>query len=262
MRSVAPWTRIGLLAGASLAAASPCAAESALPADPLASPMWAYRAGEILDGKPVVFDGKVQLSIPMLAENQRQFPVMADARALQGVVRLLIWADLNPIPLAVDYRPVQALPVIATRIKLDQRTPVRAAAQTADGVWHMAGAWVDAAGGGCSAPPLSRARGDWADHLGELRGRLWFSPQALRLRFSLRHPMDTGLVANIPAFHIDQVAVKDADGNVLGELRLQASVAEDPAFTLEFAPALRGVVIEARDTSGHDSRGQLMVEKP
>jgi hypothetical protein len=67
---------------------------------------------------------------------------------------MVILADLNPIPLAVDYRPGAGLP-IATRIKLDQRTPVRGAVQMLDGNWLVSGGWIDAAGG--DAPPRRSA---------------------------------------------------------------------------------------------------------
>lgn len=235
-------------------------ARAALPADPLGSPMWAYHARHLFGGDPVVFDPRVIVDLPMLAENQHALPVTVDARALPGVRRVLVFADLNPIPVAVDFAPERAAPFLALRIKLDQRTPVRAAVQTADGTWHVAGGWVDAAGGGCSAPPASRVRGDWADHLGEMRARAWPSGDAgagggERLRIALRHPMDTGLVENIPAYHIESLRVASADGQELTHLSIQASVAEDPVFTLEIPGQTGPSRIAARDSSGLEFTG-------
>ncbi len=233
------------------------------PADPLQSPMWQAHAKTLFGDDPVRFDSRVRVLFPQIAENQRAFPVAIDARGIAGVKRMVLLADLNPIPIAIDYRPEQALAYVATRIKLDQRTPVRGAVQLADGSWLVSGGWVAAAGGGCSAPPVSRVKGDWAAHLGEIRGEAW--PQAdgvSRLRLTFRHPMDTGLVANIATYHLEELAVKDAAGARLGEMEIWAAVAEDPAITLmpraEAGAMLR---VEARDTNGRDYQAQVPVAR-
>lgn len=233
-------------------------APAPLPKDPLGSPMWDYHAKKLFAGSPVVFDERVQVQLPMLAENQHVLPLTVDARTIPDVQRIVIFADLNPIPVAVDYRPISAAAFIATRIKLDQRTPVRAAVLAGDGVWHVGGAWVDAAGGGCSAPPVSRVKGDWADHLGEMRGAAWPEGDGLRLRLGLRHPMDTGLVENIPAYNLDELKVTDAAGKLLGAMTIWGSVSEDPSFTLLVKPSASGpVAIAARDTNGREFDGKL-----
>uniref|UniRef100_UPI000363293C thiosulfate oxidation carrier protein SoxY n=1 Tax=Rhizorhabdus wittichii TaxID=160791 RepID=UPI000363293C len=111
------------------------ASARAYPADPLGSPMWQAHARTLFGDDPVRFDPRVRVAFPAIAENQRVFPVAVDARGIAGVVRIILFADLNPIPVAIDYRPQAAEPYLATRIKLDQRTPVRAAVQLADGQW-------------------------------------------------------------------------------------------------------------------------------
>ncbi|AKM10707.1 quinoprotein dehydrogenase-associated SoxYZ-like carrier [Croceicoccus naphthovorans] len=235
---------------------------AALPEDPLGSPMWEYHAKKLFAGAPVRFDPAVKVILPVIAEDQHVVPVTVDARALAGVQRILIFADLNPIPVAIDYRPVVAAPLVTTRIKLDQRTPVRAAVLLTDGTWHVWGDWIDAAGGGCSAPPVSRVRGDWADHLGEMRGAAWASGNNTRLRVSFRHPMDTGLVENIPAYNIEALRVTDARGATLGEMAVYGAVAEDPVFTLEVAGRDGPIEIAARDTSGLEFSGALEPKAP
>lgn len=219
---------IAALAAPAIALAAP------LPADPLGSPMWEFHAQRLFGSAPVVFDNRVTVHMPEIAENQRVFPVTVDARALPGVTRIVLFADLNPIPVAVDYAPTAAAAAyLSTRIKLDQRTPVRAAVLTADGTWHVGGGWIDAAGGGCSAPPVSRVKGDWADHLGEARAAAWSqSDGQTRLRMTFRHPMDTGLVENIAAYNIERLTIRDASGKALGEMQVNGSVSEDPAFTV------------------------------
>ena len=229
--------------------------------DPLGSPMWDYHAERLFAAAPVRFDPRVKLAMPMIAENQRVFPIAVDARAVSDVTRILLFADLNPIPVAIDYRPVAAAPCIAVRIKLDQRTPVRAAVQRAGNEWLVAGNWIDAAGGGCSAPPVSRVRGDWAEHLGEFRGAAWAGEgEHARLRLLFRHPMDTGLVENIPAYHLETLSLRDGEGRLLGAMALQASVSEDPALTLmpRAAPG-SSIRVDARDTNGRTYAAALTV---
>ncbi len=235
--------------------AVPAAAK--LPADPLGSPMWDYHGGKLFGDAPVVFDDRVKVILPVIAENQRVVPVTIDTRALQGVQRIVLFADLNPIPIAIDYLPMKAEPFVATRIKLDQRTPVRAAVLLADGTWHVAGGWIDAAGGGCSAPPVSRVKGDWADHLGELRGASFADGGSTRLRFGLRHPMDTGLVENIPAYNIEDVEITDASGAPVAQMKVYGSVSEDPSFTLQVPGRQGAMTVDARDTSGLEFTGTL-----
>lgn len=250
-----------LIAASLLATAAPGAALAAgYPADPLRSPLWDYHAKAIMGDAPVVFDEAVKVEMPVLAEDQHVFPVAVDATALRDVRRIVIFADLNPIPEAIDYSPEHAAAYVATRIKLDQRTPVRAAVLTGDGTWHVAGRWVDAAGGGCSAPPRGRVKGDWAEHLGEMRGEAWAEGGHMRLRFTVRHPMDTGLVENVPAYNLDAMTVRDAGGNELAKMTIWGSVSEDPAFTLVVDPAAAGpLAVELHDTNGREFTGKLAV---
>ncbi|MDI1294561.1 MAG: quinoprotein dehydrogenase-associated SoxYZ-like carrier [bacterium] len=256
---------LALLGVVPLALPAPLTARTAYPADPLQSPMWLAHARTIFGDDPVRFDPRVKILYPAIAENQRSFPVAIDARGIgtvtRPVTRMVLFADLNPIPLAIDYRPQAAEPYIATRIKLDQRTPVRGAVQLADGQWLVGGGWVDAAGGGCSAPPLSRVKGDWAAHLGEMRGQAWpVADGTSRLRVNFRHPMDTGFVANIATYAIEEMTVTSATGATLGTMQIWASVSEDPAITLmpRAQPGDR-LTVTARDTNGRDYLAQVTV---
>lgn len=244
---------------AAQAAAAPLAVpvdgsgDGPFPGDPLNSPNLPVVLHLVLpEGAKVRFDDRVKVDFPAIAENQRQFPVQVDARAVPGVKRIIIFADLNPIQKAVEFTPHDAEAFIAIRIKLDQRTPVRAAVEVADGTWLLAGDWIDAAGGGCSAPPVSPVKGDWAQALMQLRGRIFAGPAlaAPRLALTVRHPMDTGFVGNVPSYWLERVQV-EAGARLLGELVLAASVAEDPAIML--MPRLRdgeSVAVTGRDSGG------------
>lgn len=244
-----------------LLALMPIAAPAAtLPADELESPMWEFVADQVFGADAVVrFDPRVKVRFPTIAENQRAFPVEVDARGIEGVRRMVIIADLNPIQLALDYSIADAAAFVGTRIKLDQRTPVRGAVQLEDGSWLVSGGWIDAAGGGCSAPPVSRVKGDWAERLGEVRGGLWARPNGVaRLQLAFRHPMDTGFVDNIATYYLEDVTLTAPSGRALGHVRLQASVAEDPVLMFEprLAPG-EAVRFAGRDTNGIEFDGRV-----
>ena len=243
---------------AALAVAQPLLA-APLPADPLKSPMWDFVGAQIFgDNARIAFDPRVKVRFPQIAENQREFPVQVDARGIPGVRRIVIMIDLNPIQLPIDLTIGDAEPFVAVRVKLDQRTPVRGAVQLEDGSWLVSGGWIDAAGGGCSAPPVSRVKGDWAQHLGEVRGGLWQTAAGTRAQLAFRHPMDTGFVDNITTYYIDDLKLSGADGRALAEVKMQAAVAEDPVLTL--MPRTRpgeAVAFHGRDTNGIEYKGEL-----
>lgn len=247
---------LALTAGAALAAALAGPAFAAPePADPLASVMWDVLRPELFGNAPVVFDGRVAVTAPDNAENAAAVPVAADATALGAVEEMVLFADLNPFPVILRYYPVAARPYVATRFKVQQATPVRAAARTPDGVWHVGGKLLDAAGGGCTAPPATYAAADWANHVGEVQARAWppaGDDRASRVRFRVRHPMDTGLVAGIPAYFIETLTVRDSDGRELGRLATGEPLSENPVFTLEVKP---GAVSRALRLDGRDNQG-------
>jgi sulfur-oxidizing protein SoxY len=194
------------------------------------------------------------VSVPSIVENQAQVPVTADARALAGITKLMIFADLNPIQHVLTLSPDGAQAYIAFRLKVEQATPVRAAALAADGVWHVGSVYLDAAGGGCSAPALARKDADWSVTIGQSQGRIWRGDDGTaRLKLRVRHPMDTGLAKDgTPAFYIDQTDIKDASGRPLARLDLFEPVAEDPTVTLmlKLPASETSVTVDGRDNNG------------
>lgn len=228
---------------------------AATTADPLQSVMWDVMQRTVLAGEPAVFDDRVRVTLPRQVEDGQRVPVSIDARALGEVKQLLLFADYNPLPLALRLTPaagVQARLSVAMRV--NQATPVRAAAQTADGVWHVGGQLVDAPGGGCALPTPTRSTTDWGSELGKVYGRLWRENGALRTRIRVMHPMDTGLVDALPRFHLQTLALQDAAGQPLASLQLEPPLAENPLLTLYLADT----VATPLRLSGQDSDGNLL----
>ncbi len=225
-----------------------------LPADPLNSPMWRDIAGKYLGGGAVVHDERVKVIVPSIVERQAQVPITVDARAVPGVAEVVVLADLNPIQHVLTLRPLAAAPYVSVRVKIEQGTAVRAAARTSDGVWHVGSVYLDAAGGGCTAPAMARGEADWAVTVGRTQGRVWREADGLaRVRMRVRHPMDTGLGKdNTPAFFIDKLTLAAKSGTPLLEIESFEPVSEDPTLTVLVAlpNGEAGVDLIAHDNNG------------
>ncbi len=225
--------------------------------DPLASARWAEMEKTFLAGAPILFDPRIRVTAPSVAENPLQVPVTVDASALAKVLEVVVFADFNPIARVLRFFPEGATAYLGFHVKLQQSTPVRAAVRTADGVWHVGGTWVTTMGGGCTAPSLASGSKDWSQRLNETSGRQWpAGPRGGRLRLRIWHPMDTGLVAGIPAFHLEEIRFADTAGQPLMRLLTFEPVSENPVFTLllgKEAGAVAGVV----EASGRDNNGNV-----
>ncbi|MEK8050254.1 quinoprotein dehydrogenase-associated SoxYZ-like carrier [Ideonella sp. DXS22W] len=229
-------------------AAAGCAAAQAAPppddafgGDPFRSHQWPELKKEFLGAKArVVFDERVKVLGPAFAEDSMNVPITVSA-ALPGVQRIVVLVDRNPIRKVLELQPLSAQPTVGFRFKLEQASPVRAAALLADGVWHVGGTLVDAAGGGCTVPGGTRADGSWTQTLGQVSGRLFTSSApaggdaAARLRVRIMHPMDTGLVNGIPAFFVSRLTVRDGRERELLRIQTFEPVSENPVFTFDFA---------------------------
>lgn len=226
--------------------------------DPVTSVMWDYYHQRLLGGEAFVFDEQVKLSAPPFAEDARQVPIQIDATALSDeVVRILAWAELNPIPQIVDFRPgEQVLPRLAIRIRIEQATPIRAAVQTRDGLWHIGSTYIEAAGGGCTAPSVVRAQAGWEEHLGEVLGKRFTLADGNRLRLQVAHPMDNGLVGGIPEFFLNQAELRDLQGQRLAVMELFPAVSENPTISLDMRDATPAE-LWLRDNNGNEFKAQL-----
>lgn len=241
------------IAALALALLLPTTAAVAAPErdDPLASARWEDMRRAFFADAAVVFDSRVKVQAPSMAENPMQVPVTVDATALPGAAEVVVFADFNPIIEILRFHPQAAPAYLGFRVKLQQSTPVRAAVRTADGVWHVGGTWVNTVGGGCTAPSAAAASPEWQRRLNEVSGRQWSEgPNAGRVRLRIVHPMDTGLVAGTPAFFLEDIQLRDAAGAALMRVQPAEPVSENPVFTL-LRPGSGPVEASGRDNNGN-----------
>ncbi len=256
MNNVAKYVAaLSLLLTQTLFASSVLANDTGLPNDPFRSVMWKSIADRFFTDGPIVFDDRVRVIAPSHAEDQFHVPITVDASALNNVRQIVAVADLNPIPHILTVRPEQAMSFVGFRVKLQQSSPIHVGVQTEDGVWHIGGAYVDAAGGGCTAPAAMHGTENWMDTLGITRtiARRSVFDHA-RMTVKMRHPMDTGLAAGIPAFYMNELKISDTSGGLVAEVDLFEPVSENPTLTLlpkMLSAEATQLKVNARDTEGN-----------
>lgn len=226
------------------------------PKDPFNSPMWGWVYEGILNEGQVIFDNHVKVEAPDSAEGNFQVPVSVRVDGLEDVKEILLIVDLNPILKAARFVPKKAAPYFALRVKMGQASVIRAAARTGDGVWHVGGKYVDASGGGCTVPSVQMTSGaNWESNLNNVQAQVWSRKNGFdRIRTRVIHPMDTGLSGNIPAFFMERLSFKDADGVELAHFETFEPVSEDPVITLEVngGEATDGYSITGIDNNGNE----------
>lgn len=219
--------------------------------DPLKSVQWPSLRQQYLGNGSMVYDPRIKVVGPQFADDPMSVPISVDATALLAdgdrIVRMVVVVERNPIKKVLEFSPTGVLPKIAFRFKLEQASPVRVAVLDQKGVWHVGGVWVDASGGGCTVAGATRADGSWSRTLNKVQTRYFTdvlgNANETRLRLRIMHPMDTGLVAGIPAFYIENVKLETEAGQPMFTLALFEPVSENPTFSFDFSgkppPALR-----------------------
>lgn len=221
--------------------------------DPLESFMWERYRARFLGDTPVRFDDRVRVITPDFAEDSGRVPVSVEAPAFDGrFQRMLLWIELNPIPLVFDYRPLSdGLARVALNVRLEQSSPVRAALLS-DGVWYVGSARVEGEGGGCSTPGIAKQVDDWSETFGRVAARRFADPAGSRLRVKLFHPMDSGLIPSVDAFYVERVAFL-RDGEPVARFDWHASVSENPELAVTLSGGEDAAYrFQARDNNGNE----------
>jgi len=219
--------------------------------DPFDSPLWHTMHERFLSGGSYVFDPKIEVLTPAYAEDSLNVPVYFRAHGIERVLDIAVFADLNPIPMVLRFNPINIDPALAFSFKLQQSTPIRVAVLDEQGLWHIGTQWISAAGGGCTAPSVGMASGNWTETFGAVSAGLFEQSSGNRLKMQIMHPMDTGLAEGIPRFHIEHLELKDPDTNVvLADLQLFEPVSENPLLSFDIG-GKRNVVMSGFDNNAN-----------
>jgi sulfur-oxidizing protein SoxY len=210
---------------------------------------------------------------PRRAESGAQVPfeisidqTQADANAIKTLYLLV---DSNPIPLTATYHLSDKLGKfkLATRIRMEMDSYIRAVGETADGKLFLASVEIRAAGG-CGG----MVDGDEAA-IRAAAGKIKMSVEspvkfgdATSTTFIIKHPMRTGLQRDlvsqgfVPAFYIQKAAFTYNNETVMN-VDFGVGTSEDPYLRFNFIPKAPGVLaVKAFDNDGKEFNHQTEVK--
>lgn len=233
-----------------------------------ASTTWNSLKGDVFGQKAVEpANGIVVIDAPKRAEDAALVPIDLHFKpdATTGRIKAVtLIVDENPSPVAAVFKFGRDAGVthLATRLRVNAYSYVRAIAETEDGKLHMTETFVKASGG-CSAPALKNQDEAMAS-LGKMKLRVFPSSapgtepmtRATEMQLMIRHPNNSGLQMDqltryyIPAHFIQGLKISQGERLIM-TMEGGISISEDPNFRFEFdAKPGEDVKVEAADTEG------------
>ncbi|MGI9334468.1 MAG: quinoprotein dehydrogenase-associated SoxYZ-like carrier [Gammaproteobacteria bacterium] len=214
--------------------------------------------------RPIIeSDDVIQLHMPERAEDPTVVPVNIYAMMPQTEERYIkqvtLFIDKNPVPMAgrFGFTPKSGRADVSMRIRVAEKTPVRAIAELNDGTLYMSAKSIEASGG-CSGPlptDLDKA----LSRLGKMKLNVGAAPTAdepLSTLLRISHPNITGLQVTTgegeytPALFVETVKVSYG-GDVVFSAETHISISADPTFGFYFMPQEGGeMVAEVTDSTG------------
>lgn len=240
---------------------------------PEASERWQRVRATLFAGKDIADDGDAvaRLEVPARAEDAALMPLAIRAQFAQTEQRHIrkVWLiiDNNPSPLSsvFTYTLASGQADVATRVRIDEYTFVRAIAETNDGQLHASTRFVKAAGG-CSAPP-GRDAAAAAATLGRMRLAVIGAAQTqqpVQAQLMVSHPNDSGFVMDqLSRQYTPPHFVRRVDVHYAGQLVLSAdidfSISENPHLRFFFRPQgdgqLTARVVDSKELTFEESVG-------
>lgn len=213
---------------------------------------------EILDGA-----GVIRLDAPERAEDAAIVPIKISADIPQTkdryIEKIHLLIDKNPAPVAGVFHmtPENGIATIATRVRVNEYTNIRAIAETNDGQLFMTKRFVKASGG-CSAPALKDHEIAMA-RLGQMKLKTIspFTPgEPNQVQLMISHPNYSGLQMDqvsrnwVPPHFVEQIDVRYGDRTIMS-VEGDISLSENPSIRFSFVPDQPGKIdIQAKDTEG------------
>ena len=203
----------------------------------------------------------IELTAPPSAEDPALVPISIHTKIPQTdetfIQKIYVFIDKNPLPLVgiFAFTPASGRADLAMRIRIDDRTYVRAIAEMNTGELYMDERFVRAVGG-CSAPPGKDLAESMA-RLGKMRIRTLGEiqqgePSLTQLMIS--HPNITGLAMDQvrrtrpPPYFVKAIKVS-FDGQPILSAETTFAISQDPSFRFFFVPHDDGeLTVEVIDT--------------
>lgn len=255
-----------------LAMASILFAAQSWAADP---DLWPELRQEIFGDREIAEnDGVIALFAPENAEDAALVPISVrfPAATSRTIVAMTLLVERNPAPVAATFKFGDAFRngqdvgerQLATRIRVDSFSRVRAIVETADGKLHMATRFV-AGAGGCSATPSKDMEAALAG-LGRIDIKTLSEPQRgdawRETLVKIKHPNFTGLQMDpisrgfVPARFVNDLEIKSA-GALLFRMEGGISISENPNLRFSYGARANDLIeVFARDTEGVSFSGR------
>jgi sulfur-oxidizing protein SoxY len=233
------------------------------------------QAGDTWDGlKPDIFGdrvirdggGIIEFTAPTRPTDQSNVPVSVKARLGDGrtIKSVTFVVDENPSPVAAAFQLGEGRSQVslATKLRFNSATDVRAVVEASDGQLYMVSQHTKFAGGqaACAAPPqgdpaviaantgrMSLAHGGAAKAMTQLR------PKA---ELTVSHPNHTGMVLDqltllyIPLNMVSNIEVRQGDDLVFA-MTGSITLSQDPAIDFDYrVNGAENLHVTARDTDG------------
>ena len=224
--------------------------------NPIETPTFDEILKPIIGDKKYIFDDEnIVLEVPNFADNPIQVPILVDAKKIKNAKQMILFADLNPIPIIVDMNLKELLPLISINIKVAQETPIRALVLDDKNIWHIGSKNIKSFGGGCSVASSASSGDDFAKLLGKTKIDLFSNDGIIRIKSSIFHPMETGLMFGNSAFYINKIVLKADDKNI-SEIKTYSAISENPRFIFETKIKAQNYKIEFFDIDGNQFSAQ------
>lgn len=224
----------------------------------------------IADASPLV-----KMTAPVRAEDAAMVPIEVAVALPNGdartVKKLTLIVDENPAPVAATFTfgGTRKDITLATRLRVNSYSYIRAIAELSDGSLAMNERFVKASGG-CSAPALKDEEAA-LKNIGQMKlrvvedgkqGDATKANRLARVQLMIRHPNYSGLQMDqvtrlyIPAKFVDKIEVKQGDELVFAMVG-GISLSEDPAIQFSYEPTGQEIRVDAGDTDGRTFEGEL-----
>ncbi len=208
----------------------------------------------------------IELTAPYRAEDPALVPISITAKIPQTptnfIKTITLIIDNNPVPFAAAFHftPESGKADIATRLRFNAYTNIRAVAETNDGKLSMVKAFVKASGG-CSAPigaDLEAAMARMGKMKFKLEGDKLSLNQANPIQLLVSHPSISGMQMDQisrqikPAHFVNLVKVS-FNGKPIMSAETDIALSTDPNFRFDFIPDKAGELkAEVKDNQGKE----------
>lgn len=225
-------------------------ASLAFPALATAGPAWDEIRAKLFADRAIADAGDtLRLTAPTRPKDQRMVPVAVEAAFADGrtVKRLTLIVDENPSPVAAvfDMGPKREGVKLATNLRLNAATEVRAIVEASDGQLYMASRFVKFAGGqgACAAPAMGTPE-EIAANMGKMalepvRTAAALTERTPQARLKLSHPNHTGMVMDqitllyVPLRIVTDMEVRQGAERVFA-MQGSITLAQDPVIDFDY----------------------------